>query len=156
ASARRAATIGIAVTSQLLRDADRLEVHAEDRRHAHFSGAGVVLAGNFVQQRLNLEVIVRFSQRDAVGCAACGNLRSVEIIHTRTGGTVHEIVGGVLVRPGGAPAGGFDDLEHGIHAQEAVWINRGAALGRVERQRYWVDTAASVERVRVDVDALVV
>jgi len=84
------------------------------------------------------------------------DLRREEVVDALPGRTVHQVVGGVLVRPGRPAAGGLHHLEDRVHLEEAVRRERMAAAA-VLRQREISRIHASAEESRqIEVDRLVV
>jgi hypothetical protein len=86
-----------------------------------------------------------------------GDLGGVEVLHAGAGGAVHQVVGGVLVRPGGVSTGGAHHLEQGIGPNELVRVDGPAVALGVEL----AGQPGRIDRVQrdlaglVDVDGLV-
>ena len=129
---------------QLLGGRDGLEVHPEDARDPHVVTPGVIQAADLVEDRLGLEVVVALSQgvdlrpvvTSAVGDAV--DLGGEEVVDTVPGGTVEDLVGRVLVGPGGPHSVPVSDLEDGVDPQ--VGVRHDAPTGaRVDRQQRLVD-----------------
>ena len=135
---------------QLLGRRDGLEVHPEDRRDAHVRGAGVVSAVDLVQDGLDLDRVVELGVavvRGPVPARACGQARvgrgavdlgREQVVDARARMARKQLIGGMLVRPGGAQPRIVCDLEHRVHAQVLARIHR-RARGRVEGQLGRVD-----------------
>src|SRR5215467_9285894 len=60
-----ASAVEVAITSQLLSDADRLEIHAENRRRAHSLSTCVIEASDLVQNGAYLDPVVPFDRRNS-------------------------------------------------------------------------------------------
>ena len=96
----------------------------------------MIQALNLIQDRLHLERVVLHRAHHAqrvVVAADVRDLRRVQIVHTLAGAAVHEVIGGVLVRPRGS-AGVFflDDVEHRVGADRIVRIERRAMSLRID------------------------
>ena len=109
---------------ELLRGRDRLEVHAKDRRYARPARAVVIMAARPVDDGLHLELVVELGVqvvlRPIVTTTARNeavDLRREQVVHTGTGGAVHEVVGSVLVGPGRVQAVRLCHFEHRVDAQ---------------------------------------
>src|SRR5262249_40210795 len=81
--------LGVAF-SELLTDADGLEVHAEGGRNAALRRPGAVKAGNFVEDRLHLAHVIALNAVETLGRILAGHrivgidLRGEEILDTLT------------------------------------------------------------------------
>ena len=126
------------VGGQLLSDAHRLEVHSEHRRCAPGGRAVMVEAIDLLDDRGDLQLVVRNRAINAgggVGTAYVGDLGRVEIIDALAGGAVDEIVGRVLVRPCGAATLALDDFEDRIGPDGIMRIDRDALTEPVPSAR---------------------
>ena len=109
-------------------DADRLEIHAENRRDAVGLGrAGAVIAVDPVQHRLDFQAVVG-AHAGVAGRVVVAGLRalssvSCELIsgaksssRPRARRAAEILVGGMLVGPGGVQARRLDDFEDRVGA----------------------------------------
>ncbi len=119
---------GAVAANQLLADAYRLEVHAEDRWDLCW------LAGRR-KPLIWLSTALTFSWSLATvqsmltvasNSTHIGDLRGIEIVDAFARRAVHEIVGRMLVRPRGAAAIFLDDFEDRVGLQGIVRIERCA------------------------------
>src|SRR5262249_60024247 len=102
----------------------------EDGRDRRVLGSGVILARDLVENRLHFQVVVGLCpQARPIGR---GDLRSEKIYDALARWPVHDVVGGVLVGPGGVQPGSSGNLEDGVDAEKAVGVDRRAAFAAVE------------------------
>src|SRR4029077_16251832 len=137
-----ATAIGV-VLGQLLPYAHRLKVHSKDRTAAGTACAVVPEAMDFVEDSLDFFLIVLSRADNAHGRVESGGVgyfRGVEVIDTVARGTVHQVIGGVLVGPSRASAGSFDDFEDGIALDGVVGIDGHAvSVRQAARQAGGID-----------------
>ena len=129
---------------QLLSDADRLEIHPEQRRNPYGVDAVVIESVDFVDDRRDLQIVVSHGQGEAVGDRDAGNrrrdFRGVQIVEARARRSVEELIRRVLVGPCGAAASCLDQLEHVIDPGELVRRHGAGATGRrIPRQLRRID-----------------
>ena len=148
------------VYQQFLPDADALKVHAEYRGHAHRLRAIVIQALNLVHDRRHFQGIVlhgAYNAQSVVVAADVRDLRGVQVVDALARAAVHQIIGGMLVRPRGA-AGTLrlDHLKHGVGTYRIVRIKRDAVSRcvQVAGQRIRIDDVLR-NPVHVHVDRLV-
>ena len=135
---------------QLLGGRDRLEVHAEDARHAGMRAAAVVAAVDLVQDRPHLDRVVELGvavvrgpvgagpgRQRGIGCGAV-DLGREQVVDGAPGVAADQLIGRVLVGPRCAHAGIVGDLEDGVHAQVLPRVDRLAG-GGIDRQLAGVD-----------------
>src|SRR5215467_6973769 len=102
---------------ELLTDAHRLKIHAEDRRHADGVLSRAIETSDLVEDGLDLEHVVPLDAAIAGRGVLPGNrivgvdFRRIQVVYSRSGWAVQNLIGRMLVGPGGAPAVGADDLE---------------------------------------------
>src|SRR5215470_4769231 len=176
-SARSSQHVGVAADLQLLANADRLKVGAEECGHRRSPGVIVRETVNLVEHRLNMQRIVALDVVEVRGPAVVGSrsgsidrrasgklrkryrngvdLRTEEIIHAFSTWPAGPLVSGMFVRPGGPAAVGFYDLKDRIHPQVLVREYGRATVVWIPRQKRGIDATAAVELRQVEVDALV-
>src|SRR5215469_14018328 len=126
----RAICIKISPLGIFLRNADRLEVHAEDGRDRLRFRASMVFACDLVEDGLHFQVVIGFCRGD--GDRYSSNFWCVQICDTFPRWSIHKVVSRVLIGPGGVQSSLPCDLKNGVHTQEAMWVDRGTALTAVE------------------------
>src|SRR5262249_9289725 len=84
------------------------------------------------------------------------DLWRVQVLHSAPGRPVDDVVGRVLVRPGGVETGGTRHLEDGVDPQELVGEHRMATAGVLAEGELAGIDAAAEELVGVEVPGLVV
>ena len=144
-----AAGIDVAPTAGLLRNADRLEVHAVNCRNANLLRSDVIFTIDFVQDRRHLKVVVRFN---IFGAAERTNFRREKVIHSRTRRPIHKIIRRVLVRPCRTAAIHLNDFENGVYPDEAVRKHGETAVLWVPRQFIGIDASSAIDCIVILVD----
>ena len=131
-AAGQAGVVAEAGLCKLLADTDGLEVHAKDRGHAGMGGSRTVQAVDPIDDGVHLRGVVGLNARVAGGVVIAyrrtGELgvyfRRIQVVDAFTGRAAENLVGRVLVRPGGEATGFLDDLEDGVGAEILVGIDR--------------------------------
>src|SRR5207245_9038187 len=119
-----AAGIDVAPTAGLLRNADRLEVHAVNCRNANLLRSGVIFTIDFLQDRRHLRVVVRFN---TLGPSERSNLRREKVIHSGTRRPIRRMICRVLVRACSPAATLLTGLDNGVYRGEPGGGAREAA-----------------------------
>src|SRR6267143_3240805 len=104
----------LVVLCQLLPHANGLEIHPEHCRHARTGRSVVFQAMDFVNDRVNFFLIVCHRADHAGSCIESvhvGDFRREEVLDALAGRTIHQVVGRVLVSPGGVATRASDDFE---------------------------------------------
>jgi hypothetical protein len=167
---------GHRVDRELLADANRLEVRAEQRRDADLVCAVVSKAVDLVDHGLNVEQVIAFDIVKTIGPSVIGrrigegyrgaarkrqrhrnriDLRTIEIIDAFAARTVGPFIRRMLVGPCRASTAGFHHFKYGVHAQILVRQNGLATVVGVSHQKFGVKTAARVESCEIHVHRLV-
>src|SRR6185369_2080422 len=125
-------------------------------------GAGMILAGDLVEDRRDLAVVVFLGGVDRAGDRILlvfhvgFDLRRIEVIDAIAARTLDQIVGRIFVGPGGISAGGLDHVEDRVYANIRVRIGGRAAIGGIARQLLRIEAAAGIDLVGREIEGLVV
>src|ERR1700681_4506455 len=111
---------------------------------------------DLVDDGLNSGIVGMRSANDIAGALASPNLSDVEICDSLPGTPRHDLARPMLIRPSCSLAGGFGEIEYGIHSQKFVRHDRSAAFFRVPGKLGRIDSAAAVEQIHVDVDVFII
>ncbi len=140
AAARGVADAGLHRVDELLAHRNRLEVHPEDVGDADLGVARRVEPVDLVLHRRDLDAVVEHRVGHPVGDGQVGSgevrrrhvgvdLRREEVVDRLVGARpLDDLVGGVLVRPGGAQAGGVGHAEDRVDLEEVPGLHRVAAV----------------------------
>src|SRR5882757_7562573 len=118
--AGRAGAIEITSVRFLLLDGQRLKSHAENRRNSDSLYPAMIEPVDLVDDGLNSGIVRLRGASDVAGALARPDFPDVEIIDSLSGTPRHDLARPMFIRPSGSLAGGFGEIEYGIHSQKFV------------------------------------
>src|SRR6202035_5366179 len=122
-----------AVIHDSLRLTHSLKTHAKNRRHSDGLFAAVIFPADFIEDRLNLDIVVSFpSSYVRFRGSDRTDFGREQIVHAAAGRAINHLEGKMLVDPGRSHSRRVNYFKDGVHSYVAVGIHRYTAFARIE------------------------